>query len=77
MWSDAQADPPACPGAGRPAAAAPELPDGFPHGRALCETCLAFVPLVDGALAAHETWRSGGDPIEDEHRRTWFNAHGW
>ncbi|MDQ1076028.1 MULTISPECIES: hypothetical protein [Microbacterium] len=78
LWSEAQADPPECAGAGAPAEPAVTLADGFPGGRALCPVCWGFVPLDDaGRLLAHDTWR--GDPTREEadRRRVWFNAHGW
>lgn len=78
LWSEAQADAPRCPASGAPGEVAATLDDGFPDGRALCAVCLAFVPLVDGMLAAHDTWRGGADrPHDAERRRAWFNAHGW
>lgn len=46
MWSDADADPPECAGAGRTARRARPLANGFPRGRALCPVCDAFVPLT-------------------------------
>jgi hypothetical protein len=78
MWSDRQADPAQCPGSGRPATAAAELPDGFPQGRALCETCLAFVRLTeDGRLWNHDSFRSARTDAERLDRAQWFNTHGW
>lgn len=82
MWSDREADPPACPGSGTAAAPAPALPDGFPGGRALCPVCLDFVTLTGavtdaGALVAHETFRGASDPDEAQHRADWFNTFGW
>ncbi len=78
LWSDLQADPPACAGAGTPAAPAPALPDGFPHGRAVCPVCWAFVTLDDnGALSAHDSWRGDESRAEADQRREWFNAYGW
>lgn len=78
MWTDAAADPPRCPGSGTAAAPASPLPDGYPHGRALCPTCLRFIELTDDArLDVHDT----SDPHETEdealHRREWLNANGW
>ena len=74
MWTDAGADPARCPGSGAPADPAPPLPNGFPGGRALCESCLEFVELEDGRLAEHDT---SGAETDDANRREWFNAHGW
>lgn len=76
MWSDASADPPRCPGSGEPGVAAPPLPGGFPHGRALCRRCLRFVELDDGRLTTHDT----SDPDETAEdaalRQEWFNRAG-
>ncbi|WP_460775137.1 hypothetical protein [Microbacterium sp. GXF7504] len=77
MWSDAQADPPRCPGGGRAAEPAPTLASGFPGGRALCPECTGFVPLEDGILAAHDAFRGTVDRAEREGRAAWFNAFGW
>lgn len=76
MWSDAEADPLACPGAGSAERAAPPLPDGFPFGRALCPECTGFVALERGRLAPHDAYRAG-DPAEDVRRAEWFNSVGW
>ena len=78
MWSDAQADPPACSGAGAGAMPAPTLDDGFPHGRALCADCWGFVALsADGTIAAHDAFRGADDEVEATRRAAWFNAFGW
>jgi len=77
MWSDREADPPLCPGSGAPAAPASRVPDGFPHGAALCEACWGFVPLDDGMLAPHDAFRGAADAAEADRRSAWFNAHGW
>ena len=77
LWTDAQADPPECAGAGVPAQPAPTLTDGFPDGRSLCPVCWAFVPLQDGAIASHDTWRGDPTRTEADRRREWFNTHGW
>jgi hypothetical protein len=74
MWTDAGADPARCPGSGVPADPAPRLPNGYPGDRALCRTCLEFVPLEDGRLAEHRTSSAEAD---DDNRAEWFNAHGW
>ncbi|MFE7845201.1 hypothetical protein ACFUTX_08420 [Microbacterium sp. NPDC057407] len=77
MWTDAAADPPRCPGSGAPGHAAAPLPDGFPHGRALCRRCLRFVPLdTAGNLVEHETSDPKESDIEAERRREWFNTAG-
>ncbi len=76
MWSDAEADPLACPGGGSAARPARALPDGFPFGRALCPECTGFVAVESGRLASHDAYRAG-DPIEDERRADWFNNVGW
>lgn len=77
LWSDLQADPPECAGAGTPAEAAPPLPDGYPAGRALCPVCWAFVDLKDGRLAPHDSWRGDESRGEADRRREWFNTVGW
>lgn len=78
MWSDRNADPPECPAAGKSAAAAPTLDDGFPGGRALCRTCGRFVRLrQDGTLPTHRVWRGARTIAEEQQRRTWFNTFGW
>nr|WP_307328179.1 hypothetical protein [Microbacterium sp. SORGH_AS_1204] len=77
LWSDLQADPPECAGAGAPAEPAPELPDGFPAGRALCSVCWAFVDVVNGALTPHDSWRGDDSRAEADRRREWFNTFGW
>lgn len=77
MWTDASADPPRCPGSGEAATPAAPLPDGFPHGRAVCRTCLRFVPLDDrGRLAEHDTTDPTETAEEVERRREWFNRAG-
>lgn len=75
MWTDAAADPARCPGSGLPAQPAEALADGYPHGRALCETCLRFVPLEDGLLVTHDASDTGESDLEVERRREWFNTH--
>lgn len=78
LWTDLQADPPACSAGGLAAEPARELPDGFPDGRAVCPVCWAFVPLDDGGrLSPHDTWRGDATRDEADRRREWFNAHGW
>lgn len=77
MWSDAQADPPRCPGSGTAGEAAARLADGFPGGRALCPVCTGFVALEDGALARHDAFRGTTDAAEARHRAEWFNSVGW
>ncbi|WP_345803130.1 hypothetical protein AAIB33_08640 [Microbacterium sp. AZCO] len=78
MWSDLQADPPACPGSGAPATPAEPLDDGFPEGRAVCPVCLDFVAITrEGALAPHDTFRGAATPEEAAHRAEWFNTFGW
>lgn len=77
MWSELQADPPECTGAGTPAEAAPTLADGFPGGRALCPVCWAFVTPVNGVLAPHDSWRGDETREEADRRREWFNSYGW
>ena len=78
LWSDLQADPAQCPGSGHPARPAAQLPDGFPHGRALCETCLAFVRLTGaGALWNHDSFRGARSDAERVDRAEWFNTYGW
>ncbi|MFH8250422.1 hypothetical protein ACH3VR_08675 [Microbacterium sp. B2969] len=78
MWSDLQADPPECPGSGSRAEAAAGLPDGFPHGRAVCPVCLDFVELSPGGeLEQHDTFRGAAEREEAAHRAEWFNTFGW
>lgn len=78
MWTDAAADPARCPGSGAVAPPAAPLPDGFPHGRALCPTCLRFLPLDgDGLIEEHETSDPDETPAEAGQRREWLNRHGW
>ncbi|GAA1992800.1 hypothetical protein [Microbacterium pumilum] len=78
MWSDREADPALCPASGMPAVAAAESADGFPHGRALCPTCLAFVRLTDdGRLWNHDSFRGTRSEAESAQRAEWFNSHGW
>ncbi|MDZ8202064.1 hypothetical protein RZO50_11105 [Microbacterium sp. SSW1-59] len=77
MWADTGADPLRCTGSGTTGAPAATLPDGWPHGHALCPTCHRFVPLHGGVLAPHDT----SDPAETQagalRRREWFNTFGW
>jgi hypothetical protein len=77
MWSDAQADPPACPGSGATADPAPPLPEGFPDGRGLCRTCWGFIRIDDGRLAAHDAFTGATDEREAVGRAEWFNRFGW
>ncbi|MCP2636573.1 hypothetical protein K0817_008320 [Microbacterium sp. HD4P20] len=78
MWTDASADPPRCPGSGEPGEPAAQLPDGYPHGRALCAGCQQFVPLdTAGRLAEHEASDDAETDAEAGSRREWFNLHGW
>lgn len=77
MWSTAQADGPRCAGSGMPGGAAPPLPDGFPHGRAVCPVCWDFVDLEDGTLARHDAFTGPSDEQDAVARAAWFNAHGW
>lgn len=76
MWTDASADPPRCSGSGSPAAPASPLPDGYPHGRGLCEVCLRFIPIEAGRLAEHDTADPDETPDEAAQRREWFNTAG-
>ena len=77
MWSDREADAPRCDGSGRAAAPAALLPDGFPHGLALCPVCWGFVPVQDDHLAEHDFFRGATSAEESTHRAEWFNAFGW
>lgn len=78
MWTDATADSARCPGSGEPGAPVAVLPNGFPHGRALCERCLRFVALdAAGNLAEHDTTDAAETDTELVDRRDWFNTHGW
>ncbi len=78
LWSDVQADPPACSGEGSPAEPAPILRDGYPDGRALCPVCWAFVDRdARGMLVAHDTWRGDATRADADRRREWFNTFGW
>jgi hypothetical protein len=78
LWSDLDADPPACPGAGEAAEPAPTLDDGFPGGRALCPVCGRFVRLRgDGTVPRHRSWRGDASAAETARRREWFNTFGW
>lgn len=82
MWSDAQEDGPACPGAGLAVDPAPLLPvgaaaAGFPGGRAKCSVCDAFVSPIDGRLRRHDRFRGSDDHAEAQARAEWFNAFGW
>ncbi len=78
LWSDLQADPPECPGAGSAASPAATLDTGFPDGRAVCPVCWAFVEVTaEGTLAPHDSWRGDESRQEADRRREWFNAFGW
>jgi hypothetical protein len=77
LWSERDADPPRCPGSGRAAHPAPALEDGYPDGRGLCDVCFGFVPIRDGVLATHDSWRGDDTREEADRRRAWFNTHGW
>jgi hypothetical protein len=78
MWSDREADPPRCAGSRRTAAPAALLPDGFPHGRALCPVCTEFVPLTRGdRLATHDAFAGAQTDAEADARAQWFNTNGW
>lgn len=77
MWSDAEADAPACSGSGLPADPAPTLPGGFPGGRALCPECGAFVGRADQRLSDHDAFRRAADEAEAAERAEWFNTFGW
>jgi hypothetical protein len=78
MWTDAGADAVRCSGSGDPGEPAPPLPDGYPEGRALCPTCLRFVPLdAAGHLIKHDTTDEGESDAETRRRGEWFNTHGW
>ncbi|SDH10226.1 hypothetical protein [Microbacterium pygmaeum] len=62
-----------CAGSREPGTPAPVLSTGFPHGRALCAVCLAFVALDEsGRLVVHETGMT-----DDAERSEWFNTFGW
>ncbi|MCR2814311.1 hypothetical protein [Microbacterium jiangjiandongii] len=76
MWNDVAADPPRCAGSGEPASPAATLPDGYPHGRALCRRCFTFVPLRDRLLTAHDAAPSDESDAEIASRREWFNTLG-
>jgi hypothetical protein len=76
MWTDAAADPPRCPGSGTPASPARTAPDGYPHGRGLCERCLRFVEITDGCLGEHDTSDPDETAGEAARRREWFNSAG-
>jgi hypothetical protein len=76
MWTDAAADPPRCAGSGDPAHPAAPLPNGYPHGRGLCDVCLRFLPLEAGRLVEHETTDPDETSAETALRREWFNAAG-
>lgn len=73
MWSDAGADPVRCAGSGAPGSAAPPLPGGYPHGRALCRRCFTFVPLAGDRLAEHDAAPANESDAEVAARREWFN----
>jgi hypothetical protein len=77
LWSEREADPPRCPGSGRPAQPAATLADGYPGGRALCPVCWGFVPVQGEALTEHDSWRGDATRQETDRRREWFNTHGW
>lgn len=78
MWTDAAADPPRCPGSGEPGEPAARLPDGYPHGRAVCRRCQRFVALDEaGRLVEHDTTDALETDAEASRRREWFNLHGW
>ena len=77
MWTHAAADPPRCPGSGRPGEPAARLADGYPEGRALCPACLRFVPLADARLVEHDSSDPSKTDAETLRRRQWFNEHGW
>jgi hypothetical protein len=77
MWSERDADPPACGGSGTRVTPAPALPDGFPHGRGLCPVCAGFVPLRGGRIDPHDAFRGTDDLAAASDRAAWFNAHGW
>lgn len=77
MWTDAAADPPRCSGSGAPGVPAAPAPGGYPHGRALCERCLRFVPLdPDDRLVEHDTTDPDETPAEAAQRQDWFNQAG-
>lgn len=73
MWSSAGADPERCAGSGEPGSPAATLPDGYPHGRALCRRCFTFVPLMDGRLTQHDAAPAEESDAEIAARREWFN----
>lgn len=77
LWQDTDADPPECPGSGLGAHPAALLPNGFPHGRALCPECLGFFDLRDGRLVEHERWAGQSTDADAADRREWFNTTGW
>ncbi|AZC15270.1 hypothetical protein [Microbacterium sp. ABRD28] len=77
MWSDAAADPPWCGGSGTRTSAAPSLPGGFPHGRAVCPVCWGFVALEDGVLEDHDAFAGPVDDRDAADRAAWFNTYGW
>lgn len=78
MWADGAADASACAGSGAAGRPAATLADGFPGGRALCDTCQRFVPLTpDGRLAPHDTSDPDESDADAARRREWFNSHGW
>lgn len=76
MWTDATADPARCSGSGTPGAPAARLPDGYPHGRALCGVCHRFVDVDEGVLAEHDTSDASANAAEEAQRREWFNTLG-
>lgn len=77
LWTDAGADAPHCPGSGSAGAAAAVLASGFPHGQALCATCLGFVARdAAGRLVEHDTGGTASDSDAAD-RAEWFNTNGW
>lgn len=77
LWSEVSADPPLCGESGATGSPAATLADGYPHGRALCGVCFAFVPLDGDTLAEHNSWRGDATREESDRRRAWMNTHGW
>ncbi|MCR2784542.1 MULTISPECIES: hypothetical protein [unclassified Microbacterium] len=76
MWSDATADPARCAGSGEVGTPVAAMPEGYPHGRALCRRCFTFVPLVDERLAEHDAAPADESDAEIAARRAWFNTLG-
>ncbi|WP_322411881.1 hypothetical protein [Microbacterium invictum] len=60
-----------------PAGVAAPLPDGFPHGRAVCPVCWDFVDLENDALTDHDAFTGPSDEQDAAARAAWFNTHGW